>query len=169
MARIKGRDVVIDLMDAVAKLEATATKHADLLEAMGTHAVTMSVEMTALSGQVSAVARRMDDLTVRMDDLATRMDDMATRMNGMSSQAHATSQRVGQTSQEMGEVSQRITSLETEFQIHAQNALKSAKLARTTEEQLGRFARLLGDYAGQSTTRFDEIEGRLVKLERKTG
>lgn len=134
MARAKGRDVVIDLMDAVAKLEATATRHADQLEALAAHAVATSAEMLGLSEQVRDVSRRMHDVSQRMED-----------------------------------VSQRVGSLEVEFQELAQGFVESAKLSRTIEQQLGRVARLLGEFAGSSTSRFDDIEGRLEKLERKAG
>lgn len=120
MARSRGRDVVIDLMDAVAKLEATTTRQADQLEALAAHAVATSAEMIGLSVQVSDVSRR-------------------------------------------------VASLEVEFRALAQGFVESAKLSRTIEQQLGRLARLLGEFAGRSTSRFDDIEGRLEKLERKAG
>lgn len=118
MARARGRDVVIDLMDAVAKLEATTTRQADQLEALAAHAVATSAEMFGLSAQVR-------------------------------------------------DVSQRVASLESEFRELAEGFVESAKLARTIEQQLGRVARLLGEFVGSSTSRFDDIEGRLEKLERK--
>ncbi len=148
MARAKGRDVVIDLMDAVGKLEATSTAHADQLEALARQAMVTSAEVTALAHQMRDVSQRMDDVSQRMDDVSQRMDDVSQRMDG---------------------VSQRVGSLEGEFTSLAQGFVESARLARVTEQQLGRFARLLGEFAGGSRSRFDDIEGRLDALERKAG
>ena len=53
MARVKGQDVFLELMDAVAKLEATAVKHADLLDSAAAHMVAASVRMNDLSRRVN--------------------------------------------------------------------------------------------------------------------
>lgn len=120
MARAKGRDVVIELMDSVAKLEAATTRHADLLESLSEHAIAMSVEMTALSAQLTAA-------------------------------------------------SQRMTSLESEVHLLARGFVDTTKLARSIQLETGRVARLLGEFAGSSSARFDSIEGRLNRLEKKAG
>lgn len=122
MARVKGRDVVIDMMDAVEKLHATSAEHAELLESMAAHAMQTSAELTALSVQMVSTSKRLN------------------------------------------EVSHRVTSLEGDFHSFAENFVRSATLARTTEEQLGRLARLLGEFAGDSNSRFDSLEGRVSKL-----
>ncbi len=99
MARVKGRDVVIDLMDSVAQLQATTREHGDLLESM------------------------------------------AARTAGIESELHELSL----------------------------NFMKGMNLVRTTETQLARFARLLGGLASSNDTRFEVVEARLRRLEKKTG
>lgn len=134
MARVKGRDVLLELMDSVEALQATAAEHADLLASMAEHTVSTSAEMTALAGQVAHVSRQMSHVSQRMDDIA-----------------------------------KRTASLEADFQTLAQNSVESVKFARTLQQQLGRTAKLLGEFAGGSKNRFETIEGRLDRLERKAG
>ena len=141
MARVKGQDVVVDLMDAVAKLEATAAEHADLLESIAGHAMSTSAELTALSGRVNFVSGRVSDLSARMQELSGQMEDVA----------------------------QRVSALEGDFQSLAQNFVRSAVLSRTMQTQLGQFARVLGEFAGGSKKRFQDIEDRLETLEKKAG
>jgi chromosome segregation ATPase len=127
------------MLDSVAKLEAAVTAHADQLETLAHHAMRTSAEVTALAVQVRDVSKRMDDVSKRMDDVSNRMDGVA----------------------------QRLGSLEGETQSLAEGFVESAGLARSTQQQVGRFARLLTEYAGRSDSRFDEIEGRLDALEKK--
>ena len=148
MARAKGRDVVIELMDSVAKLEATTTRHADLLESLSGHAVAMSVEMTALSGQVADVSRRMTDVSRQMTDVSRRMTDVSERTGG---------------------VSQRVASLEKEVHDLSRGFLEAVKFSRSLQTEVGRLARLLGEFAGGRSSRLDTIEGRLDRLEKKAG
>ncbi len=131
MARVKGRDVVVDMMEAVAKLEATATKHADLLESIAAHAMSTSAELTALSGRVTFVSSRVGDLSARVQELSGQMKDVA----------------------------QRVSALEGDFHGLAEDLVKSATLSRTMQTQLGQFARLLGEFAGGSKKRFEKKAG----------
>ncbi len=141
MARVKRRDVVVELMDAVSRLEVTATKHADLLEAIATHAMSTSAELTAVSGRVNG--------------LSGHLNGLSSHVNGLSAQVK--------------DVAQRVSSLEGEFQDLAENFALSAKLSRTMQTDVGRLARILGESAGRSRERFDDIEKRIGRLEKKTG
>ena len=77
MARIKGREVVIDLMDTVAKLEATATKHAELLESLAAHAMSTSAELTAVAGRLSDVSLRVAEVSQRLTEVSQRVGSLA--------------------------------------------------------------------------------------------
>ncbi len=93
----------------------------------------------------------------------------SAELTALSGQMAHASKRINDVSQRMDDMSQRVSTLETDFHGLAENFVRSTQLSRTTETQLGRVARLLGAFAGRSNTRFEEIEGRLVKLERKVG
>jgi chromosome segregation ATPase len=169
MARVKGRDVVLELMDAVERLEATSAEHADLLESLAEHTVSTSAEVAALAGQMAHVSRQMNDVSQRMNDVSQRMDDVSQRMDDVSQRVDDVSQRMEGVSQGLAGVSKRTASLEVDFHTLAQNSVESAKLARTVQQHLGRLAKLLGEYAGGSKSRFETIEDRLDRLEKKTG
>ena len=148
MARVKGRDVVVELLDAVAKLEATTALHAEQLESLADLAMGMTVQVTALSSELRQVSRNASELSKRMDDVSKRMDDVSKRMD---------------------DVSTRVDGIEGDLQTLAQGFVDAAATARTAQQQTGRLAKILGDLAEGNRSRFDDIEDRLVKLERKAG
>lgn len=148
MARVKGRDVLLEMMETVAKLEATATSHAVKLEALAVHAVQSAAETTALRVDLREVAKGMHDVSKRMDDVSKRMDDLSERTE---------------------RVVQRVGSLETEAHSLAQGFVDTAKLARTQQQLVGQLARLIKEQADSSSGRLDELEERVHNLERKAG
>jgi methyl-accepting chemotaxis protein len=155
MARVKGRDVVVELLDSVAKLEATSALHAEQLESLAKHAIGTTATVTALGSELRLVWRSVGDLSKRMDDVSKRMDGLAGATLAIADQLNGVTQRVG--------------SLEAELQTQASAFVDAAATARTQQQQLGRFARLISQFADGSSSRFDDIEDRLVKLERKAG
>jgi methyl-accepting chemotaxis protein len=132
MARVKGREVVLDLMDSVAELRATVAEHAVQLEHLGKVTASLSTRMDEMS-------TRMDEMSTRMDEMSTRMDEMSTRMDEMSS--------------DLGNLSRGF--------------FEAAKTNATLQQQLGRAAKLIGELADRSQVRFDELEQRVLKLEKK--
>jgi hypothetical protein len=104
MARAKGRDLVIEVLDAVEKLQATTARHSEHLQAMAEHAAFTS---------------------------------------------------------------QRLTTLEAEFQRSAEDAKTSHELSRSIQTSTVQLARVPKELAGTTASRFDEIEDRLTRLERK--
>lgn len=134
MARAKGRDVLLDLMDSVEKLEASSRLHAEQLENLAKLAMGTSATVTALSAEVQQVWRALESLA-----------------------------------DEMGAVSQRVNSLESEVQVLSEGFSQAAVAGRTHQQQMSRFARLFVEFVDGSRSRFDLIEIRLDKLERKAG
>ena len=57
MARAKGRDVMLDLMEAVAKLETLASAHADAFEALTGKVTVLADNVVALADNVVALAQ----------------------------------------------------------------------------------------------------------------
>jgi hypothetical protein len=118
MARAKGRDLVIEVLDAVEKLQATTARHSEHLQAMAARAERMSAQVVALSEHAAFT-------------------------------------------------SQRLTTLEAEFQRSAEDAKTSYELSRSIQTSTVQLARVLKEIAGTTASRFDEIEDRLTRLERK--
>jgi len=162
MARVKGRDVVVELLDAVAKLEATSALHAEQLESLATHAIGTTATVTALGSELRLVWRSVGELSKRMDDVSKRMDDVSKRMDALAVATLAIADQ-------LGGVTQRVGSLEGELQNLASSFVEAAVTARTQQQQLGRFAKLISQFADGNGSRFDDIEVRLLKLERKAG
>lgn len=127
MARAKGRDVLIELMDSVAQIQATTARHADLLETLAAQAVSIAHRVQSLERQVQSLERQVHELERQVHELGSEVHELA------------------------------------------QGFVQSAELSRTLQQQVGRMARTLGDFAGGSATRLKAIEQRLDRLERKAG
>jgi methyl-accepting chemotaxis protein len=183
MARVKGGDVLLQLMDTVAQLKKTAEQHAEQLEGiaklgietstrvegLGTHTFGLGSQARDLSKRMDDLSNRMDDMSTRMDDMSTRMDDMSTRMDDMSTRMDDMSSRTSGLANGFDSLATRVTALEEDLELQAQNFVEASKTARTHVQQLGRLARLLGELADGSERRFVKIEGRITALEKKSG
>jgi methyl-accepting chemotaxis protein len=174
MARIKGRDVVLELMEAVGALEKTAVLHARQLGEIATMAVETSARAHGLTTHVGALAkgfsdlsRRMDDMTTRMNDMTTRMHDMTTRMHDMTTRMHDMSTRTNDMSTRMDAFENEAASFEAGLATQAEHTKVAAQTSNQQAQQIGRLSRLIGVFADSSTNRFDDIESRLVVLEKK--
>ena len=148
MARVKGRDLVLEMMDVVASLEATAKKHADLIESLAAHAISTSAELTSVAGRLAQVSQRVADVSERVADVSNRVADVSNRV---------------------ADVSERVGSLEREFKELAAGFVESAGLVRTTQAGLKRLTRLMVEMAGGTGHRLDDLEVRVTRLEKKTG
>jgi predicted nucleic acid-binding Zn-ribbon protein len=141
MARVKGRDALLDLMDTVARLEATTGRHAEALE-------TLAAQMAKTTAQVVGLTTIYGGLASGMRGLSQRMDEMSTRM-------------------EQGE--QRLQALEGDMQRQHEMTLSAASTAREQQHLVGRLGKFIGVLADSSSDRFDEIEARVDALEKKAG
>jgi chromosome segregation ATPase len=148
MARVKGREVVLELMDAVAQLEKTSSAHTEQLEAIAALAVETSAHVGRMSLQLGELAVRVGDVSKRMDDVSKRMDDVSMRTDTLAREMEL---------------------LDRELATQADQFLAAVKLSRTNQEQVGRVARVLAAFADGNKTRFESIEDRLDALERKAG
>ncbi len=139
MARARGRDVVLELMDAVGELEKTTALHATQLGDIAALAVETSAKVVGLSGQMGALTKGFADLSRRMDDMTHRMDALT----------------------------RETASLGADLTTQAETTLLASKTAHQQQQQLGRVARLLSVFADGSDHRFADIESRLGALEKK--
>lgn len=111
MARVKGRDVLLDLMDSMAELRTTLARQGEQLE---------------------RVARLAQGTSSRVEGLVAHVEALA----------------------------QDLTAL-------AQAVRDTAATNLAIQRNLGRSAKLIGELAGSTRTRFDALEQRVEKLEQK--
>lgn len=114
---------------------------------------------------MGAVAR----LEASSERHATQMESLAKISMETTAIVTALSGEVRMLWREVGNVSKRIESLETETQRLSEGFLDASQGARTNQQNLGQVALLLVEFSGNHTDRFDRIESRLDKLERKAG
>src|SRR3990167_584274 len=75
MARAKGRDVILELMESVAELEAIGAEQTERFE--------------ALEGLVAAMATQMTAMTAQMSTLTTQMNALATQTHTLTQGARS--------------------------------------------------------------------------------
>lgn len=167
MARVRGREVVVDLMDAVAKLQETSTQHAEQLEALASLSMGMAARLTGVEQQVTGLTHQFNGLTHQVNGLTHQVNGLAQHVSAIAQQLATVASHVEDLSGGFVQLRQRVTALEQDAQQLAEGFLNGAKLARSTEQQLGRFGMLLGQLADGSNSRIDQLEARVKKLERK--
>ena len=83
MARAKGRDVMLELMEAVARLEGIATEHSEHFEMLATQVTLLARGARASREELGRVAR----LIVRLADDHQRIEGLEERMDKLERKA----------------------------------------------------------------------------------
>ncbi|GMU63058.1 MAG: hypothetical protein AMXMBFR34_48210 [Myxococcaceae bacterium] len=155
MARVYGKDLIIELMETVRRLDQGMARQEEVNERIFTRLDLMSERTNAIAGQLGIVSSRLDDLTQRMNELTQRMNELTQRMN---------------------EVAGDVTSLRSGFvELAADQSLLGSEFAgfrvltQELRQNLRRLTELFVQSLGTSADRFDELEARLAALEKKTG
>lgn len=148
MARAGGRDVMLEMLDTVERLQRVSERHETDLQQM-------NVRVGMMSARMSSMAGRLDELTVRTDELTVRLNELTVRLNEFSVEVRALRES-------MVALSEDGTTLAGGFKRLAEGYAE-------TRGHLSRLTRLLTEYAGFSKDRLDELETRVSKLEKKSG
>ncbi len=154
MAKVKGRDVVLELMNTVERLERGFETHSDRLDEMAQVAMNMAARTTAMEARTSHLEQRMNQLTATVNQLVTTVNQMNATVTAMGTEV--TSLRT-----EAAELSADTTRF-------AELAVGAAKQGRENQLGIGRLARLLGELAEGTDSRFDQLEHRVTALEKKS-
>jgi chromosome segregation ATPase len=141
MARVAGRDVLVQLMDAVAQLQASQARQDEDIERIIVRLDLMSGRMNGLAGQQASLAQQMAQMAEQMALLSQRMDESSAQMD---------------------ELAEDLRALRGDFVSLAQHG-------RETSGGLKRLSEIVVKALGTSEERFDELEARLARLEKKTG
>lgn len=182
MARVAGKDVVLDLMEEVKRLgelqvrqDAAFARFEVRLELVIDHTRSLATQLDGLTQRVDGLTQRMDGLTQRMDGLTQRMDELTQQMNAVTQQMNAVTQQMNAVTQQMNGVTQHLggvtravgdfsdetTSLRTDLTALARaNADTGAGLKRVTA--------LLAKVIATDDERFDDLEARVLELEKKS-
>ncbi|MCC6335791.1 MAG: hypothetical protein IT380_17580 [Myxococcales bacterium] len=176
MARVYGKDLIIELMETVRRLDQGMARQEEVNERILARLDLMSERTNAIAGQLGVVSGRLDDLTQRMNDLTQRMNELTQRMNELTQRMNELTQRMNELTERMNEVAGDVTSLRSGFvELAADQSLLGSDFARfrvLTQElrqNLRRLTELFLQSLDTSTDRFDELEARLAALEKKTG
>jgi chromosome segregation ATPase len=175
MARVTGKDVVLDLMGEVKRLgevqvrqEAAFARFEMRLELVIDHTRTLATQLDGLTQRVDGLAQRMDGLTQRMDELTQRMDELTQQMGAVTQQMNTITQQMNGVTQHLGVVTRAVADFSDES-----TSLRGdlTTLARTSGEMgagLKRVAALLAKMVNTNDERFDDLEARVLELEKKS-
>lgn len=154
MAKVKGRDVVLELMNTVERLERGFETHSDRLDEMAQVAMNMAARTTAMEARTTHFAQRVNQLTATVNQLVATVNQMNATVNAMGTEV--TSLRT-----EVAELSADTTRF-------AELTIDAAKLGRENRLGIGQLARLIGELADGTDSRFDRLEHRVTALEKKS-
>lgn len=162
MARVKGRDVLLEMMEAVSQLQASSALHAAQMDEVAK----MGLETRAT---VTALAADMRHFSKQVHGLATTVSALSTTVSALSTTVGSLSTTVGPLSTTVETLSSRVATLETEVGRLSEGFLMAATTAHTNQQHLARLAGMFNQFAGGERDRIDDLEDRVVKLERKAG
>lgn len=148
MARVTGKDVLVELMEAVEQLKASQQRQDKDIERIVTR-------LGLMAERSNETVSRMDSMTARMDALTTRMNEMTARMNEMTG--------------EMASLREHFRELADDQLGLRQDFVSLAQHGRQTQAGLQRLSDIIVKALGTTDERFDELEARVAKLEKKTG
>lgn len=154
MARVAGKDVMLELMNTVERLEKTAGEHADTLAELAETALKMSAGWAAIDARLSHMVARSNKLEQTVatihNTVATLQKDVAGHTRDLSFLSKSLSV--------MAEDSANLT----------RGFATGAAQTREQQRMYGQLARTVTGLAGESDARFDELEHRVTKLEKKS-
>lgn len=124
MARVKGRDVLLDMLDAMHALEATSAQHTEQLEEHARLLTKFSTDVTQLKRDVAQlqthVAQLQTDVTQLYSSVRILSDDATAMMesgNKMAELNRVTTQQVGRLAKAVaalaGDSDDRMTQIES--------------------------------------------------------
>lgn len=112
MARAKGRDVILQLIESVGELEALGAEQTERFEVLAAHVGGMATHVAGIGAQVSALATQVNSLT-------TQVNAMAIQVNALALGARASQAQLGRVARlivELASDHQRIEGLEVRVQ-----------------------------------------------------
>ncbi|MEW6432583.1 MAG: hypothetical protein AB1730_13855 [Myxococcota bacterium] len=155
MARVMGKDVLVELMEAVEQLKASQQRQDNDIERIVTR-------LGLMAERSNETVSRMDSMTARMDALTARMNEMTARMNEMTAWMNETTAEMASLRGHFRELADDQLALRRDFVSLAQHG-------RQTQTGLQRLSDIIVKALGTTDERFDELEARVAKLEKKTG
>jgi chromosome segregation ATPase len=155
MARVIGKDVLVELLDAVEQLKASQKRQDEDIERIVTR-------LGLMAERSNETVARMDSMTARIDALTARMNEMTARMNEVTA-------RMNELSAEMASLREHFRELAEDQLGLRQDFVSLAQHGRQMQAGLQRLSAILVKALDVTDERFDELEARVAALEKKTG
>ena len=155
MAKVKGNDVFLELMDTVAALEKSMGE-----QALRTSRVENSVRV--LEERVAAVEENVELLADSVGGLHQSVQGLQQSVQGLQQSVQGLQQNVHSLQKSVGELGAGVRSLRVDVtEMH--------RGAQEADETVHRLARILLASQRRDDERFSSLDDRVTRLERKTG
>jgi chromosome segregation ATPase len=162
MARVIGKDVLVELLDVVEQLKASQKRQDEDIERIVTR-------LGLMAERSNETVARMDSMTARIDALTARMNEMTARMNEMTARMNEMTARMNELSAEMASLREHFRELAEDQLGLRQDFVSLAQHGRQMQAGLQRLSAILVKALDVTDERFDELEARIAALEKKTG
>lgn len=154
MAKVVGKDVLLDLMDEVKRLGDTQRRHEQSLQRVTTR-------MDVVVEHSRALGHRFEETAKQVSSLSQRMGAVTQQMNSVTQQMHTLSEQFGGVVGHVSGFSGELTSLRADL-------TEVIGVQAEFGGGLKRLSAILLKALGANEDRFDELEERLTRLEKKS-
>lgn len=145
MARVTGKDVLVDLMSTVKALtESQARQDEDIQRII--------VRLELMTERTNGLATRMDTMAAQMDEMATQMQSMTTQMQMLTTQMQTTTTQMSAMSSSMGFFGRELGSLGEDHNTLRGEFVTLARHGVETRSQLNRLSGILTRLAPMSAS-----------------
>ena len=148
MAKVAGKDVLIDLIDSVNQLKTSQARLEENFERM--------------SARLELMAERSAATSMKLEQVSSRMEQLSSTVEQLSSTVKQTVTDIGFLSRAFREMSNDQTAMQADF-------VRMAGTTRESQAVLKHMATVLTNSITSTDERFEKIEARLTKVEKKTG
>jgi chromosome segregation ATPase len=174
MARVKGRDVVLDLMDGFQELRLEVDQHRERLAAMESTQGELVTGFRELANASRATATQLHAVTTHLNLVTERMNEVTERMNEVTERMNEVTGRMNEVTERMNGVEGRVDGLTAQVErltvLAERQQDQFAESRRSYERQsaiLGDLSEVLGKIVRGTRSRIEDHEARLQVLEKK--
>jgi hypothetical protein len=161
MAKVVGKDLLLDLIDEVKRLGEAQQRQELSTQRLETRVDLLAEHSREMSRRIDGVERQMGVLTEQMGVLTEQMAVLTEQMDVVRQQMSVTTGQFGGVLSVVNAFSDEVTGLRTDL-----TALSEAQA--DFGSGLKRISAILVKALGATEDRFDELEQRVARLEKKS-
>lgn len=161
MAKVVGKDLLLDLIDEVKRLGEAQQRQESSTQRLETRVDLLAEHSRELALRIDGVEKQMGVLTEQMGVLTEQMGVLTQQMGLLTEQMGATAGQFGGVLTVVNAFSDEVTGLRADL-----TALSEAQA--DFGSGLKRMSTILVKALGATEDRFDELEQRVAKLEKKS-